>query len=421
MRRLRLWKILLGALGLFVLTIAALWARFELKWMAMKSLSRQLAEEAAARDSRRPSVLGRDVPGNAWDDYSAGLAALRTVVESLEGQFSPVLESKAVELDDDAERVLTLLQPSFENLRQGASRAESRYPADWTKADLGYSGELSALAWERKWVYAALHEHRRLSAQSDLGQALELLLATMQFAMDVGRNAREWNFIVSASWLDQMRQALLRLLSDPRLRNEDLLEIERSAAQAEAWIPAVIEPAFRNNILGETIRLGGGDVERLVGLGFEVRLQPTWRHAWCLRYYIADAVLKQADWSDRLARSVALPLAEAEAAWIELQEARTKSGNVYAERYGKGTEFDYAIYVKELRVEIAEWRLVRAAAAFRRTGEVPSLEDPFGATLKSRVEGKAALIWSLGPDLLDADGVAGKSYREGDLVLEIRR
>jgi hypothetical protein len=67
-------------------------------------------------------------------------------------------------------------------------------------------------------------------------------------------------------------------------------------------------------------------------------------------------------------------------------------------------------------------RLLRAAAQYRATGEMPELADPFGVKLLSSTQGQKIKVWSVGRDRVDDGGKGGWKPQAGpDIVLEFDR
>ena len=88
---------------------------------------------------------------------------------------------------------------------------------------------------------------------------------------------------------------------------------------------------------------------------------------------------------------------------------RTRSGIIGVE--GMGVSF------RLMRVQL---RLLRLGSRYLASGESLDLEDPFGGSLKTSVEGNSWKAWSAGEDAID-DGGSGKWDRGGkDIVLELR-
>ncbi len=68
---------------------------------------------------------------------------------------------------------------------------------------------------------------------------------------------------------------------------------------------------------------------------------------------------------------------------------------------------------RKLRIRL---RLLRAAAAYRTTGAIPEIDDPYGSWIQSSQNESGARIWSVGTDGTDNGGDPGK-----DIVLDIPR
>jgi len=66
--------------------------------------------------------------------------------------------------------------------------------------------------------------------------------------------------------------------------------------------------------------------------------------------------------------------------------------------------------------------LLRSVAAYRATGELPVLEDPYGDKLLSSISGTHLKLWSVGSDGIDDGGAGEWIYSRGkDIVIEVER
>ncbi len=75
-------------------------------------------------------------------------------------------------------------------------------------------------------------------------------------------------------------------------------------------------------------------------------------------------------------------------------------------------------YLETEREHLARLRLIRLAATWRATGQVPPVDDPFGDTLRWSVSAGTLRAWSVGSDGVD-DGGSGDWTGGADLVLEV--
>ena len=74
------------------------------------------------------------------------------------------------------------------------------------------------------------------------------------------------------------------------------------------------------------------------------------------------------------------------------------------------------------RERLAQLRLLRIAAAFLASGDLPALEDPYGRTIQSSVTDTKLKLWSVGNDGVDDSGFGEWEARKGkDIVLEVER
>src|SRR5262249_23615525 len=121
----------------------------------------------------------------------------------------------------------------------------------------------------------------------------------------------------------------------------------------------------------------------------------------------------------------------AEKPWIEARDIRVRA---LAELEGSSNPLVRVLYKYSLpggslpdagdsfRECRAKLRLLRVAAHFRATGEVPDLDDPYGTKILSSRNGTHLKLWSVGADGID-DGGSGewRPSKGKDIILEIER
>ena len=91
---------------------------------------------------------------------------------------------------------------------------------------------------------------------------------------------------------------------------------------------------------------------------------------------------------------------------------------------GKGRDLNSSFFEDDStdRTVRVHLRLLRAAAHYRRTGEILELEDPFGTKLLHHESGGRLKLWSVGEDSVDQKGLGSWQAKPfEDIVLEVPR
>ena len=223
-------------------------------------------------------------------------------------------------------------------------------------------------------------------------EAAGLLLDVLQFARDQGSDGVLLSEMGGLSILGTGLTELKVQMLAGKLDAEALADVERALEVLERTLP---DPA--ETLLNEALLFAGLADERTAGWGPQKLL-------------MGDAAERLIPWMERAGRAHALPWAAAQAEYRALAAEAADSMNPMAKIAAPSFEGP----AKARRTRLAQIRLLRQWALRKSGKEVPAMEDPFGALLKS----EGAKLWSVGPDGAD-DGGSGDWKGAGkDLVLE---
>ena len=118
------------------------WLLFVASRSSTEHVTKRVTEavaKARARDTRRPVIRGKAVPGSAWTEYSQGLALAKGVAVQ---DVRNWLDGTAAADRAKAEAVLSANGTALDFLRAGARKAEGAYPIQW---ESGFSADVPSL------------------------------------------------------------------------------------------------------------------------------------------------------------------------------------------------------------------------------------------------------------------------------------
>jgi hypothetical protein len=267
---------------------------------------------------------------------------------------------------------------------------------------------------------AAACRARLLAEEGRAREAAELLLDVCRFGTDVGENGTLIGEMIGIAILWYGLEGTRELLAGTRLDPALLLQIERELE--------IVDRSFPRHgcaLLNETAWVGNRLIEGRFLEGFNHLSPPPgpsdlriWRYGFSRSLLEADAFHRIEAWSRRAAEGGSRSWSEEKALWSAIWSESKAARNPVIElvelaRVGED-------FVR--RERLAQLRLVWAAASFRRTGEAPGIDDPFGTKLRVSIQGDSLKAWSAGRDGAD-DGGQGEWHpgRGRDIVLEIKR
>jgi hypothetical protein len=407
------WKILAGVVGAIALGVgaAAIWTSLvaERRAIAMEKEVAALREEIEKRNPPRSPLRGELLEGNAWADYDLAFIAVpradkKTINEVYAGrmQLEPAMLDELIASGDAA----------FDLFRRGTRRSRGAYSYAWEQ---GWTGKCPSMFDCQTLANFAAVRARRLLEEGKARQAAELMLDTCRLGQDLSTRAPLLLQWIGAAIYNIAFLELLTTLKSKDLAREDLLAIDHELELvAKEW------PEVDDNGSVDALMTGYELQKPWADRSAEARatLAESWRFAFSRRIAEIDAF----DQVRGLARDLA---GISRRPW---HEACQIANEVEARAYGNRNRLVWrCIQWSASNIEMdrelqTHLQLLRGAARFRATGEVPILDDPFGSMLRTELRGNRLKIWSVGPDGVD-DGGSGEWKRKAgkDIVLEVER
>ena len=227
-RRFPAWTVLIGAL-VFGLALAALsfylWiSSAEIRrWNDMRAQCERLEHEAWEREGLRPVLRGEPRPGNAWDDYTAGLLMERSGWWWSPSIWDPPAHdylSGGPKADREvAETAVSLYAEAIDAFRRGASRGVSRRHADWQNGTRGF--------YKYTFVEVTVCQARLWSEAGRSKEAMELVLDVAQVGLDIARSGDIFDEHLAMTVLGRALSELREQIVRGTLERDVLLEASR--------------------------------------------------------------------------------------------------------------------------------------------------------------------------------------------------
>jgi hypothetical protein len=410
------WKVL----GLIVAVLATLVLVYALynhsvadrRWAAMERSVQELRTLSDLRNGPRPVLRGTAVPGNAWEDYSPALASMKGAPMSVLGEYvtrGPKADRKKLEA------ALAAHGAALDGLRKGAVRADGSYRIKWQD---GFSADIPGLLQSQNLSNLAVCRSRLLLEEGKAREAAELLLDTCQFARDLGYNQPLISEMISIAIFGIALEELRDLVLGGKLSSSDLAEVARELEILDGSFPQNGQSLTNEAMAaGYTFLKEDGNLREIAsfpggGVPWDYYL---WRTVFPQRLISVDAYFVELDYMKRFVAADGQSWAASHAVGLKAQVEIGKLKNPIARMAIPGFSGSNRAG-RERRVQI---RLLRAAAVYRSTGQVPELEDPFGAKLLSSSPSGKVKVWSVGRDCVDNGGKGEWKVGAGpDIVLE---
>lgn len=387
-------RLLLTLLAALVLTFLAVWI-----WVGsverhlraqVEGRVQELEAEILARSPRRPVLIGEAIPGDAWEDYGPALAA----VHALPKESLRTLADRAYS-GDGTPAQMAALELIKKGLSVGSRRAEARISLEHLptvdntfETDNLYGS--AAVAGQ-----AAARAGSRLMEDGFPREGADLLLTAAQFGRDLASHPDFLGWRLGTSVLHVVLEQLTPLLQAGRV------------PPSEA---ASIAAALR--ILDETWKSYDDDGSRdllhwgrrvLKGLPGEENTRsatsPTWKQAYSRSIMEFTAFLDYDQAFHRRPTHLSLPHLEANAEFLILLDEVAARGNPAATFMNSGV-----CSHRVIRENLAKLRLTRVAAHYSATSEVLDLADPMGERIRTAIQGRELVIWSVWRDGVDDGG-----------------
>jgi len=416
---LRVAGIFLAAVVLIVVS-AVVWFRSieSRRWKEMEDTLASLEREAMSQPGDRPVLVCDPVAGNAWDHYQRAWNVMK-------GQGGVLLSnylSRAPNVDrEQVLQTIQRLEPALVDLRKGARCGSARRPVDWRKPET-QSVSLYSLA------FLAVAQAREEAVAGRAHEAVELLLDGARFSADLASQAESLGYSVSMAGLFTALDEIRDLMENGKLGPAELQLLESGLDRLDRCFP---EPgsALVNGALAMGWELHGVRSMRdfvdpiYAQMGAKRPDIPTWRFAFSEELLIADWFDRQLDRSRRVASTDGGRWVGANGAARQADREVAESKNGLAQVFNLWDRNDPHFSIVSLsRERRAHLRLLRAAVRYRATGEIPQVDDPFGAGLPHAVKDGRLKVWSVGRDGIDDGGSGQWRPRAGkDIVLEVSR
>lgn len=411
------WKIIGGIL--IVLAVAALAGVIGVNAVAgrrMKDLQVKVAAlqaETAARDTSRPPRPGKSEPGNAWDDYTAALAAVEKDKEALKA-VAEYVDKPTPAGRAKAEPIVAAHAATLDLLRKGVRRERGEATIRWED---GFAIKTPGLMSPRALGNLAAAKARFLLEEGKAREGVDLLLDVCQYARDQGSNTILIEHMVCLALTSTASEELKTFIQSGKLTREDLLEIDRGLDHVEKVLPNTAH-AFMN----EPLQLGHHTLKEISGDNFiQMGDGPSiyqLKYGFSLKIMAAEAFNESVAIMRRGAEADSKSWAEVRKLSDEMEKVSRESANPLIQITVPGLASVHRVS----REKKAHLRMLRTAARLK-AGETADLDDPFGGKLlRSEKDGKLK-IWSVGRDGVDDSGVGEwkADDKSKDIVLEVNR
>jgi hypothetical protein len=312
---------------------------------------------------------------------------------------------------------------TLDGFRKGTHRADGIYRMKWED---GFSADVPGLLQSQNLINLIVCRSRFLVEEGKLQEAAELLLDGCQFARDLGYNQCLISEMISLALYGLAFEELRDLVLSGKLSPAELAQVGRELELLDRSFPKTSQ-SLMNGVTAsgfEYLKLNGDVGSLMAGQGDgwgrpqRVVSDVLWRILFPNRLTCADAYFIELDVMKRLAAACERPWAEAQAGATGSEMEIRKIRNPVASLMLPGISGAH----RASRERRAQLRLLRVAVHYRATGQILSLDDPFGAKILTSEAGGKLKMWSVGRDGFDGGGKGGwKEGSGGDIVLELEK
>jgi hypothetical protein len=361
----------------------------------MQNAAKARMDEMKALDPKRPILWGEPTPGNAWDDYAQANAELKKFPDARK-LFAVAQRIPDAETEVAKAALAAHGDAVVGHLRRGASRSSSRYPYEWEK---GATMTLPAFSEMTAVGSLAVLKARTLVEDRKSREAAQILLDVCQFGRDLGADGVLISETVGIAILNLALTEMKDVLAASRFDWPAHEDLSRSLGVLDGQLPH-----HDRALLNDALLLAGVADESLGSWGPQ-------------RMLFADAVERTSEWMTRAGNADALPWLEAKKELEVIEGEASRTWNPISQI----SVPSLAKMSRTCREKKAQIRIARIAAHFLRTGEVISMDDPFGAKIQTKRTGDSLKIWSIGADGFDNLGVGDWKGEFNDIVLEVTK
>jgi hypothetical protein len=235
-----------------------------------------------------------------------------------------------------------------------------------------------------------IQQSRMLRSAGEPQKAVELLLDLALFGGDLSRNA--FGYIEGTAseirkWaLDELRICVV----DRSLPRAGLETLDRELRILEEATPDRSTILSNNTALLGEVLLANRD-SWIAQPGFSPQALD-WRHAYSKGLLALDLFTHADDWNRRAGAAASRTWPEA----VKIHQAIRSEGDALNDLLSFQALAAYS-WSGWTRAHLAKTRLLRVAVRYRLSGELLSLDDPFGDRLRTEVSPKGRLqVWSVG-------------------------
>src|SRR5260221_38402 len=179
------WRIAGIIVGALVLCFAVVWIVLSVigtaKFEKMQAMADARRAEMKALNAVRSTLRGTSEPGNAFDDYSPAMEAVKAFPDSQ--KLGEILRRGPKAESEVGKAALTTLAKAIDQVHRGAGRATSKYPYEWDK---GSSMPIPHLRIATDTLAIVALKARALFEEGRGREAAGLLIDCLQFGRDMG-------------------------------------------------------------------------------------------------------------------------------------------------------------------------------------------------------------------------------------------
>jgi hypothetical protein len=379
------------------------------RWEAASNRTAKLKLEATTRKVTRQVLRGKPIPGNAWEEYNIALNASWPAAAGTGTIFYQFASGQPGVDRDLVKQMVAQQMPLLDHLRLGAQRADGQYPYKWETED-----EIPSLLRTRQLSNLAVAQARILTDSGKPQEAADLLLDVIVFGKDLTTNGPLLSNLIGVAVYQIALEQIRHLLSSGKLTQAQLVDLAGRLEIADREFPAPSSTVANttlslgmNVFRGSTAGMDGGLGQRLRDGG--------WRYAMFPQTTLLDAFEENDAFVERIKKVDQSNFAAAQKELSAVAIEAVASSNAMVRDTVPGMVRSIQAHLEAL----AKLRLVRAETLFRATGRMPTIADPFGASLLSKEEAGGLKIWSIGYDGINDNGVGDWERGQPDIVSEI--
>jgi hypothetical protein len=401
-----IWGGFSALLVFIVVVLVVVTSSMERKWRDMETFLDKVRLERITRTHVRIVAGGKPLPGNAWDEYS--LAEEKATRFIREKALTDFLDTGAD--SPQLRNILARGEGALDHLHRGAQRSNGQYPYRWNVDD----GDIPLISRRQGLALFATTKARVFREQGRVREAAGVLVDVLTYTGDSGRNASLISAAIALNTYPRTLDETQLVIDSGKLDREGMAQLAADLEALDRDFPR-IGPAFVSEALssGLVVRKHGGMPPLFPPKTLWNRAGVKLANGFWARGLWADAVMEVGGYMQRIEALDNAPFA------VSLTEA----SRINAEAKASTNPMTRALfplvtgYATQQRAILARLRLLRSAATYRATGQVPELDDPLGGKLFHKQENGKLKLWSVGSDGKNDGGVKDENLT--DIVLEV--